>query len=244
MPVRTPVDDILLAILAMVGVLFVFNFILYYVLRLTTEASDNPSETALKLGVSALLMHGGAAIVAFFWRRNRLRAGKWTTIGDRSSARRPVLQYVWLGATVYAAAYVGLSLWTFVLFALSPRRTPASGFQSLLPDMELAFAYGVLSLAAVATAVFTALYVGIAERRQLDNRAIAMRALVQGVVTGFIVFVSSQIQVPDDIDFATTSCLNGFVIGVSLGAAVLKLASTRQQQIASAAPLVAAPAQA
>jgi hypothetical protein len=42
-----PVDDVLLAVLAMVGVLFVFNFILYYVLSLTTDADNNPSATAL-----------------------------------------------------------------------------------------------------------------------------------------------------------------------------------------------------
>jgi hypothetical protein len=187
--------------------------------------------------VSALIMHGGAAIAAFSWRRRQANADQWD--GSEAGSRPGIRQYVKLGAMVYLAVYLGLLLWAFVAVALSSK-TPASQnpLLAILSDTDLIIAYAVLSLSTVVTAICATLYVDYAERSQLDNKSMAVLALIQGGLTGFIVLVSSEIIDPGNRYFILMSCLNGFVIGVTLGAAILKLASKRKAPSGSLAPVL------
>lgn len=243
--VRAPIDDLLLAILMMVGLLFMFNYVLYWILYAFKLTDANPNLTALRLVISALAMHGGAAIVAFSWHRRWVKTH--ARAGGKEIPKLPVRGHLGLGVTVYAAVYVGLLLWAFVLIALSPKKAEgASQLFSFLSNVDLAVAYAVLSLSAVATAICTVVYIEYVERFVLTRKSIAVCALIQGTITAFIVLVSSQIQDPNDPYFVVTSSLNGFVVGATLGAAVLKMAAKRRQisqlQTASLpAPAVSSP---
>jgi hypothetical protein len=236
-----PIDDLLLAILVMVGALFMFNYILYWLLYTFNLTDKNPNLTALRLVVSALLMHGGAAIMAFSWHRRWVKAHAQT--GGKETPKLPVRGHLELGAIVYALVYAGLLLWSFVLTTLNPEKMKEAGqLFSFLSDVDLAVAYAVLSLSAVATAICTVVYIEYVERSELTRKSIVVRALIQGTITAFIVLVSSQIQDSNDLYFVVTSSLNGFVVGATLGAAVLKLAAKRRQSSQLPTVLLPAPA--
>lgn len=225
---QTTADDILVAILLMVGLLFAFNYLVYHVLAWFSFADkDDPTITALRLGVSALIMHGGAAIVAFSWRGSQANSDQWDS--SEKASTLGIRQYIGLGTIVYIAVYLGLLLWAFVAVALSAKTSAAQNpLRMILSDTDLIISYAVLSLSAVVTAVCATRYIDYAERFPLNNKSIAVLALIQSGLTAFIVLVSSQILTPDDRYFIVMSCLNGFVIGATLGASVLKLASRRR----------------
>jgi hypothetical protein len=215
---RTLVDDILLAIIVMVGTLFVFNYVLYHVLSLFNLSDKNPARVALTLTMSALVIYGGAALVAFGWRR---KAG-----------HRSVRAYIGLSVLIYVAVFGGLLLWAFASIALSATATATAIRESpslFFLETDLIVANAVSSFAAVITAVLTARYIEVAERAEMSKRGIVVRALIQGALTGFIMVVAGQIQAPDDKYFLVLSSLNGFVVGFSLGAAVLVLALRRKR---------------
>jgi hypothetical protein len=237
-PPPVSVDDVLLAVIFTIVPLFVLNYALYWTAPPPPPGEDNAALTALRLVISALLMHGSAALIAFWW-QGRLR--KQTTRPTPVKSR-PVRRYLGLSLLAYVPVFFGLILWAMVAKALSEKVDyDASQLLTLLPVRNVMIAFAVLAAATVVTAIFTALNIDYAATRRFGYGAIALRALCQGILTAAIVFVSTQVQVPGDVFFAVSSTLNGFVVGLVLGFSVLRLSSQAGISTAPAVGSAAAP---
>lgn len=171
----------------------------------SADALWDPAPTAAVYAAATVFLYGPATVVAWYVRTNRLRKMKWQRIFSEGR-RIPTLQLLHLALVAYVVTCISM-----ISFDLSMRFINTADKTTVVAEfVRTAAIYKVFifSLLGTAHAVFTCLWMDLADMKKLNRRSIAVGALAQGLAfAGFTLLGQAT----------GFDCAFAFLVGVLFG---------------------------